>query len=65
VAKLDSSLIFKRWLGAEPDAIAAEAAALQQLEPERPSLADLAAESAGLIRSKPCSARFFIPSWLP
>jgi len=46
VSKLDSSLVigratFERWLGTEPDEIAAAAEALRRFEPEHPSLGDL------------------------
>jgi len=44
--KLDSSLAigratYERWLGTEPDEIAAAAAALRRFEPEHPSLPHL------------------------
>ena len=44
--KLDSSLAigratYERWLGAEPDEIAAAAEALRRFEPEHPSLVHL------------------------
>jgi hypothetical protein len=44
--KLDSSLAigratYERWLGTEPDDIAAAAEALRRFEPEHPSLGDL------------------------
>jgi hypothetical protein len=46
VSKLDSSLAigratFERWLGTEPDEIAATAEALRVLEPMHPLLAEL------------------------
>jgi hypothetical protein len=46
VPKLDSSLAigratYERWLGTEPDEIAAAAEALRHFEPEHPSLVHL------------------------
>ncbi len=46
MSKLDNSLVigratFERWLGTEPDEIAAAAEALRRLEPEHPSLVHL------------------------
>jgi hypothetical protein len=52
VSKLDSSLVigratYERWLGTEPDEIAAAAEALRQLEPEHPSLGERGALPPG------------------
>ena len=65
--KLDSSLAigratYERWLGTEPDEIAA-AEALRRFEPEHPSLAHLEVRSAALYRSRRCSQKFFVQSW--
>ena len=66
--KLDSSLAlgratYERWLGTEPDQIAAAAEALRRFEPEHPSLVHLEVRFRRALRIKAMLAEILVQSW--
>src|SRR4051812_42119395 len=66
VPKLDSSLAlgratYERWLGTEPDQIAAAAEALRRFEPEHPSLVHLEVRFRRALRIKTMLAEILHP----
>jgi hypothetical protein len=66
VPKLDSSLAigratYERWLGTEPDEIAAAAEALRRFEPEHPSLVHLEVRFRRAVQIKAMLAEILHP----
>ena len=64
--KLDRSLAigratYERWLGTEPDEIAAAAEALRRFEPEHPSLGDLEVRYRRALQIKAMRAEILRP----
>src|SRR5829696_6841410 len=54
---------YERWLGTEPQEIAAAAAVLRELEPRHPSLVDLDVRLRRARQIRPCSPPLVMRSW--